>query len=131
MDEIHGPEPSGNTCGFFSTRHDLQAYGCYPEGRTRGRMGHAFRFIDALERHLTAAAHMALVWSGMFVLLSPSQPCVVVAYGVGNLYPGLLLKYCPMARPVPYSLLRDKSSHFSDWISVAVLPARSAPYRRY
>jgi thiol-disulfide isomerase/thioredoxin len=51
-------EPSGNVCGFFSTARDLQAYGCYPEGRDRDRIGHAFRFIDALHRRATTdAAH--------------------------------------------------------------------------
>ncbi len=48
-------EPSGNVCGFFSTTRDLRAYGCYPEGRDRDQIGHAFRFIDALDRRRTAA----------------------------------------------------------------------------
>ncbi len=51
-------EPTGGTCGFFSTTRDLPAYGCYPEGRDRDRLGHAFEFIEALERHLsTTEAH--------------------------------------------------------------------------
>jgi thiol-disulfide isomerase/thioredoxin len=50
--------PSGDVCGFFSTARDLPAYGCYPEGRDRDRIGHAFRFIDALHRRATTdAAH--------------------------------------------------------------------------
>jgi len=57
MDE-EGQAPSGDVCGFFSTARDLRAYGCYPEGQDRDRIGHAFRFIDALERHgSTDAAH--------------------------------------------------------------------------
>ena len=55
-------EPSGGVCGFFSTVRDLPAYGCYPEGRDRDRIGHAFRFIDALERNATtAAAHLEVL----------------------------------------------------------------------
>ena len=49
-------EASGDICGFFSTTRNLRAYGCYPEGRDRDRIGHAFQFIDALGRHPTAAA---------------------------------------------------------------------------
>lgn len=55
-------EPSGDVCGFFSTTRDLKAYGCYPEGRDRDRLGHAFRFIDALERQEnTTEAHLELL----------------------------------------------------------------------
>ncbi len=51
-------EPSGDVCGFFSTTRDLRAYGCYAEGRDRDKMGHAFRFIDALGRRgTTVGAH--------------------------------------------------------------------------
>jgi thiol-disulfide isomerase/thioredoxin len=53
-----GRAPSGNVCGFYSTTRNLRAYGCYPEGRDRDRIGHAFRMIDALNRHAsTDAAH--------------------------------------------------------------------------
>jgi thiol-disulfide isomerase/thioredoxin len=55
-------EPSGDVCGFFSTGADQKAYGCYPEGRDRDRMGHAFRFIEALGRRDTAAeAHLEVL----------------------------------------------------------------------
>ena len=65
-----GVGASGNVCGFFSTTRDLRAYGCYPEGRDRDRMGHAFQFIDALGRQPTpAAAHRE-------VLLTDSTPDV-------------------------------------------------------
>jgi len=54
--------PSGDVCGFFSTTRDLRAYGCYPEGRDRDRIGHAFRYIDALDRHTTTAeAHLEVL----------------------------------------------------------------------
>lgn len=62
MYRIGTDEPLGNVCGFFSTRRDLQAYGCYPEGRDKDRLGHAFRMIDALGRHQsTAEAHRELL----------------------------------------------------------------------
>ena len=55
-------EPSGEVCGFFSTTRDLRAYGCFPEGRDRDRMGHAFHFIDALDHHATTAgAHLEVL----------------------------------------------------------------------
>jgi len=51
-----GPrEPSGNVCGFFSTTGQQRAYGCYPEGRDRDQIGHAFHFIEALGRRATTA----------------------------------------------------------------------------
>lgn len=40
--------PSGETCGVFSTTRDRRAYGCYPEGRSQQRVGHAYTLIDAL-----------------------------------------------------------------------------------
>ena len=55
-------EPSGDVCGFFSTTRDLRAYGCYPEGRDRDRIGHAFHFIEALDRQEgTDAAHLEVL----------------------------------------------------------------------
>jgi thiol-disulfide isomerase/thioredoxin len=48
-------EPAGNVCGFFSTTGQQKAYGCYPEGRDRDKIGHAFHFIEALSRRATAA----------------------------------------------------------------------------
>jgi thiol-disulfide isomerase/thioredoxin len=57
-------EPSGDVCGFFSTKRDLRAYGCYPEGRDRDRIGHAFNFIDALNRHeTTTGAHLEVLFT--------------------------------------------------------------------
>lgn len=50
--------PGGDVCGYFSTTSDRLAYGCYPEGRGKDKIGHAFRFIDALARTDTLpAAH--------------------------------------------------------------------------
>ncbi len=63
--------PDGRACGFFSTTRDLMAYGCYPEGRDRDRLGHAFRFINALARHSrTEEAH----WEVLLTDDSPDVP---------------------------------------------------------
>ncbi len=51
MTPLHSDVPSGDFCGFYSTTRDRPAYGCYPEGRDRDRIGHAFRSIDALTRY--------------------------------------------------------------------------------
>ena len=51
MTPLNSPVPSGDVCGFYSTPRDRPAYGCYPEGRDRDRMGHGFRFIEAMGRH--------------------------------------------------------------------------------
>ena len=51
MTPLNSPVPSGDTCGFYSTPRDRPAYGCYPEGRDRDKMGHGFRFIEAMGRH--------------------------------------------------------------------------------
>jgi thiol-disulfide isomerase/thioredoxin len=54
--------PAGRVCGFFSTHADRLAYGCYPEGRARDRIGHGFRFIGALGGGANAAhAHAAVI----------------------------------------------------------------------
>jgi thiol-disulfide isomerase/thioredoxin len=59
MDDGGSAEPTGDVCGFFSTTADQKAYGCYPEGRDRDKMGHAFQFIEALGRRATATeAHV-------------------------------------------------------------------------
>ncbi len=59
-----GAPPSGNTCGFFATSGEDKAYGCYPEGQDRDRIGYAFEFIDALGHQPTAAqAHTEVLWS--------------------------------------------------------------------
>lgn len=58
MFDVADAEPSGNVCGFFSVPRDLPAYGCYAEGRDRDSIGHAFRFIQALDRQpSTSRAH--------------------------------------------------------------------------
>jgi thiol-disulfide isomerase/thioredoxin len=51
MTPLHATLPSGDVCGFYSSPRDRPAYGCYPEGRDRDRMGHGFRFIEAMSRH--------------------------------------------------------------------------------
>ena len=51
MTPLNSGVPTGDVCGFYSTPRDRQAYGCYPEGRDRDKIGHAFRFIDAMTRH--------------------------------------------------------------------------------
>lgn len=53
MYRLGDPLPQGNACGYFATRRDRYAYGCYPEGRGREKLGHAFQFIDALEHGAT------------------------------------------------------------------------------
>ena len=61
MYPLHSSTPSGDVCGFYSAT-DRLAYGCYPEGRDRDRMGHAFRSIDALARNETVnAAHLEVL----------------------------------------------------------------------
>jgi thiol-disulfide isomerase/thioredoxin len=50
-DGADGPE----VCGFFSTSARQKAYGCYPEGRDRDQIGHAFEFIEALAAWESAA----------------------------------------------------------------------------
>jgi len=62
MSPLHDPTPTGDVCGFYSTTADRRAYGCYPEGRDRDRIGHAFRFIDAIGRNDTMdAAHVEVL----------------------------------------------------------------------
>ena len=51
MTPLNAQLPSGDVCGFYSTPRDRPAYGCYPEGRDRDKMGHAFRTIEAMSRH--------------------------------------------------------------------------------
>ena len=53
-----GGAEAADVCGFFSTSARQKAYGCYPEGRDRDQIGHAFEFIEALgARESTAEAH--------------------------------------------------------------------------
>jgi thiol-disulfide isomerase/thioredoxin len=64
MFDGEGAEPSGNTCGFFSTSGADRAYGCYPEGRDRDRTGYAFEFIEALgHKPTTVQAHREVLLS--------------------------------------------------------------------
>jgi thiol-disulfide isomerase/thioredoxin len=57
-----GAEPSGNTCGFFATSAEERAFGCYPEGQARDRIGYAFEFIEALGRFASISqAHLQVV----------------------------------------------------------------------
>jgi thiol-disulfide isomerase/thioredoxin len=57
-------QPSGNTCGFFSTSFEDKAYGCYPESEDHDRIGYAFEFIEALRHERTATeAHVQVVRS--------------------------------------------------------------------
>src|SRR5947209_115273 len=59
-----GAPPSGNTCGFFATTAEDKAYGCYPEGQDRDRIGYAFELIDALNQQSTVAqAHTQVMQS--------------------------------------------------------------------
>ena len=72
MTPLSDATPSGDVCGFYSTTAERLAYGCYPEGRDRDRIGHAFRFIEALERNGTMdEAHRE-------VLLSDATPDVPI-----------------------------------------------------
>jgi thiol-disulfide isomerase/thioredoxin len=41
------PEP--NVCGYFSSRYDLEAYGCYSALSGHDDVGHSFAFMRALE----------------------------------------------------------------------------------
>ncbi len=50
MSPLNEALPGGDSCGYYSTTWDRQAFGCYPEGRDKDRVGHAFRFIDAMDR---------------------------------------------------------------------------------
>ena len=94
-----GSEASGDICGFFSTTRDLRAYGCYPEGRDRDRIGHAFRFIDALGRHSTAAA------AHREVLLTDSTPDVPLR--TSDVYIERLLEEGAAARGVKFNEFVD------------------------
>jgi thiol-disulfide isomerase/thioredoxin len=64
MDDHGAGEPSGNTCGFFATSPDERAFGCYPEGQARDRIGYAFEFVEALGRFASVSqAHLHVVRS--------------------------------------------------------------------
>src|SRR4029453_6465498 len=40
MRPLEGSLPTGDVCGLFASTADRPAYGCYPEGRDRDRIGH-------------------------------------------------------------------------------------------
>jgi len=93
-------EPSGDACGFFSTTRDLRAYGCYPEGRDRDRIGHAFHFIDALDRQpTTVGAHLE-------VLVTDNTPDVPVR--TSDVYLERLVVAAAEARGLDVDVLVDK-----------------------
>lgn len=48
-----GSIPDGNMCGFFAVPKDRPAFGCYPEGRARGPLGHGYTYLDALSRSMS------------------------------------------------------------------------------
>ena len=71
MYPLHSSTPSGDVCGFYSATADRLAYGCYPEGRDKDRIGHAFRSIDALARNETVnEAHLEVLTTD----LTPDVP---------------------------------------------------------
>jgi len=98
-----GPaQPSGDVCGFFSTTRELRAYGCYPEGRDRDRIGHAFNFIDALgHQPTTVEAHVEVLvtddtpdvplrTSGLYLERIVSEEAEARGLGLGDLVDALL-----------------------------------------
>jgi thiol-disulfide isomerase/thioredoxin len=92
-------EPTGEACGFFSTTQDLKAYGCYPEGRDKDRIGHAFRFIEALDRQpTTEAAHLE-------VLITDNTPDVPLR--TSDLYLQRLLEREAESRGMEFGALVD------------------------
>lgn len=72
MTPLNSTVPGGDVCGFYSTTSDRLAYGCYPEGRDRDRIGHAFRFIDSMDRHASLEDVQAAV------LITDTSPDVPV-----------------------------------------------------
>jgi thiol-disulfide isomerase/thioredoxin len=58
--------PDPNMCGYFSSRYDLEAYGCYAALSGHDDVGHSFAFLRALERagRFDDAHRAALVTDG-------------------------------------------------------------------
>ncbi|HEU4404111.1 MAG TPA: hypothetical protein VFS43_02285 [Polyangiaceae bacterium] len=58
--------PDPNVCGYFSSRYDLEAYGCYTALSGHDDVGHSFAFLRALERggRFDDAHRAALVTDG-------------------------------------------------------------------
>lgn len=46
--EDGAPMPTSNVCGYFSSRFDMTAYGCYAESDSPEQDGHSFAFLRAL-----------------------------------------------------------------------------------
>lgn len=92
-------EPPGDTCGYYSTVRDRQAYGCYPGGRGAERVGHAFHFIDGLTRN------EALGEAHDEVLVYDDRPDVPVRSS--ELYLERLLEAEAEARGVPFEEVVD------------------------
>lgn len=88
--------PDGRTCGFYSVPRDLVAYGCYAGGHD-DRIGHGFRFVDALGTAATLAdAQRAVV-------LADDSPDVPVT--TSDLYLERLLRERAVAEDVPLTTL--------------------------
>ncbi len=101
MTPLDAELPSGDVCGFYSTPRDRPAYGCYPEGRDRDRMGHAFRIIEAMSRHgAIDDAHAA-------VLLLDNSPDVPIR--TSDLFLERLLAQKAQAGGVSFDALVDQN----------------------
>jgi thiol-disulfide isomerase/thioredoxin len=100
MFDVADAEPSGEVCGFFSVPKDLQAYGCYAEGRDRDRIGHAFRFIQALDRQsTTSSAHTE-------VLVTDTTPDVPIR--TSDAYLESILEFEAAARDESIGVFTDR-----------------------
>jgi len=105
-------DASGNTCGFFATSAEERAYGCYPEGQARDRVGYAFEFIEALGRFSnTSEAHLQVVRSDS----TPDRPL-----RTSDAYLARLVSNEARARGVPVdefadSLLASARRHAASW----------------
>ncbi len=100
MAPFNDPTPTGEVCGFYSTSASRPAYGCYAEGRDRDRIGHAFRFIDALSRSDTlSAAHRE-------VLVSDTTPDVPIR--TSDVYLERLLQREAERRAIPADRFADE-----------------------
>jgi thiol-disulfide isomerase/thioredoxin len=111
MSPLSSSLPTGDVCGFYSTTRDREAFGCYPEGRDRDRLGHAFRFIDAMNRHNSLdEAHRA-------VLVDDTSPDVPVR--TSDLFLEKVLEDEASRRKVPLDELADEEIEAA-WKSRAV-----------
>jgi thiol-disulfide isomerase/thioredoxin len=100
MTPLNSAVPTGDVCGFYSVPRDRAAYGCYPEGRDRDKLGHGFRFIEAMNRHAALDdAHDA-------VLLLDTSPDVPIR--TSDLFLEKLLTAEADKRAVPLDALVDE-----------------------